>query len=250
MMGNIKGKIALITGASSGIGEKTARALSEAGVRVICSARRVERLETTVAELGEGAIVLDLDVTSERSIGTLLDRLPKEWRDIDILVNNAGHDIGGRRLFNEGTTQEWSAIIETNVIGLMRVTRAVLEGMVRRDSGHIVNIGSIAGIQTSPLCAAYSASKHAVHGFSETLRFDYANTGIKVSEVLPGMVKTEFATTRFDDEDRGAKYYEDFGICLEPEDIARSVIFVLDQPRDVVIAQVVVVPTRRGAKPA
>ena len=249
-MGNIEGKIALITGASSGIGEKTVRAMYEAGVRVICSARRAKRLEKLVVELGEGAIALELDVTSARSIGTLLDRLPKEWRDIDILVNNAGHDIGGRRLFHEGTAQEWSATIETNVVGLMRVTGAVLEVMLRRDSGHIVNIGSIAGIQTSPLCAVYSASKHAVHGFSETLRLDYGNTGIKVSEVLPGMVKTEFATTRFDDEDRGAKYYEDFGICLEPEDIARSVIFALDQPADVVISQVVVVPTRRAAKPA
>ena len=249
-MGNIEGKIALITGASSGIGEKTVRALYEAGVRVICSARRAKRLENIVVELGEGAIALELDVTSERSIGTLLDRLPKEWRDIDILVNNAGHDIGGRRLFHEGTAQEWSDTIETNVVGLMRVTGAILEVMVRRDSGHIVNIGSIAGVQTSPLCAVYSASKHAVHGFSETLRLDYGNTGIKVSEVLPGMVKTEFATTRFDDEDRGAKYYDDFGICLEPEDIARSVIFALDQPADVVISQVVVVPTRRAAKSA
>jgi NADP-dependent 3-hydroxy acid dehydrogenase YdfG len=94
----------------------------------------------------------------------------------------------------------------------------------------------------------YSASKHAVHGFSETLRLDYGNTGIKISEVLPGMVKTEFAATRFDDENRGAKYYEDFGICLEPEDIARSVMFVLDQPTDVVIAQVLVLPTSRKIK--
>ena len=249
-MGNIKGKIALITGASAGIGEKTAQALFEAGARVICSARRTKRLETIVEELGECAVALELDVTNERSIETLLDRLPKEWRDIDILVNNAGHDIGGRRLFHEGTSQGWSAIIETNVIGLMRVTQAVLEGMIRRDSGHIVNIGSVAGVQTSPLCAVYSASKHAVHGFSETLRLDYGNTGIKISEVLPGMVKTEFAATRFDDEGRGAKYYEDFGICLEPEDIARSVMFVLDQPADVVIAQVLVLPTSRKIKSA
>ena len=118
---------------------------------MICSARRAKRLETIVEELGEGAIALELDVTSNQSTETLLDRLPNEWRDIDILVNNAGHDIGGRRLFHEGTSQGWSAIIETNVIGLMRVTQAVLEGMVRRDSGHIVNIGSIAGVQTSPL---------------------------------------------------------------------------------------------------
>ena len=248
-MGHINGKIALITGASSGIGEKTARSLCEAGVRVICSGRRARRLEAIAAELGGDAITLELDVTSERSVETLLDRLPKEWRDIDILVNNAGHDIGGRRLFHEGTVQEWSAIIETNVIGLMRVSRVVLEGMIRRDAGHIVNIGSIAGIQTSPLCSVYSASKHAVHGFSETLRLDYGNTGIKISEVLPGMVKTEFAATRFDNEDRGAKYYEDFGICLEPEDIARSVMFVLDQPTDVVIAQVLVLPSSRKIKP-
>ena len=249
-MGNIKGKIALVTGASAGIGEKTARALFEAGARVICSARRTKRLETIVEELGEGAVALELDVTSKESTETLVDRLPKEWQDIDILVNNAGHDIGGRRLFHEGTFQGWSAIIETNVIGLMRVTQVVLEDMVRRDSGHIVNIGSIAGVQTSPLCAVYSASKHAVHGFSETLRLDYGNTGIKISEVLPGMVRTEFAATRFDDEGRGAKYYEDFGICLEPEDIARSVMFVLDQPTDVVIAQVLVLPTSRKIKPA
>ena len=244
-MGYLSGKVALVTGASAGIGEKTARALIDAGARVVCSARRVGRLESLTAELGERAIALELDVVNAQSVDTLMDRLPGDWRDLDILVNNAGHDIGGRRQFHEGTAEEWSATIETNVIGLMRVTRVVLDGMVRRDSGHIVNIGSLAGIQAYTACAAYAASKHAVHGLSETLRIDYAKTGIKVSEVLPGMVRTEFAAIRFGDEDRGDQYYADFGVCLEPEDIARSVLFALDQPPDVVIAQVVVVPTRK-----
>lgn len=248
-MGYLKGKTTLVTGASSGIGEQTARALADAGARVICSARRVERLETLAAELGDDAIALELDVTNVRSVETLQDRLPGAWRDIDILVNNAGHDIGGRRLFHEGTAGQWSATVETNVIGLMRVTRAVLEGMVERNSGHIVNIGSVAGIQAYSACAAYAASKHAVHGLSETLRLDYAKTGIKVSEVLPGMVRTEFAAIRFGDEKRGENYYRDFGVCLVPEDIARSVLFVLDQPPDVVIAQLVVVPTQKAQEP-
>jgi len=122
----------------------------------------------------------------------------------------------------------------------------VLDRMVERNSGHIVNIGSVAGIQAYKACAAYAASKHAVHGLSETLRLDYGGTGIKVSEVLPGMVETEFAAIRFGDEKRGEEYYRNFGVCLTPEDIARSVHFVLDQPSDVVIAQIVVVPTQRA----
>ena len=236
----LENKTAVVTGGSRGIGKCIVESFSAEGAQVLTCARNSENIE-----LPAGVHWLQVDVGHSAEIDALAEYALNVLGRIDILVNNAGHDIGGRRLFHEGTSQGWSAIIETNVIGLMRVTQAVLEGMVRRDSGHIVNIGSIAGVQTSPLCAVYSASKHAVHGFSETLRLDYGNTGIKISEVLPGMVKTEFAATRFDDEDRGAKYYEDFGICLEPEDIARSVMFVLDQPTDVVIAQVLVLPTSR-----
>ena len=244
-MGHLDGKIALVTGASAGIGEQTARTLADAGARVICAARRLPHLESLAAELGDAAIALELDVTDEDSVAKLLDRLPRDWQDIDILVNNAGHDIGGRRQFHEGTATQWVATIETNVIGLMRVTRTVLDSMVERNTGHIVNIGSVAGIQAYKACAAYAASKHAVHGLSETLRLDYGATGIKVSEVLPGMVETEFAATRFGDEKRGEEYYRDFGVCLTPQDIARSVRFVLEQPSDVIIAQIVVVPTQR-----
>ena len=244
-MGNLDGKIALVTGASAGIGEQTARILVDAGTRVICAARRLPYLESLAAELGDAAIALELDVTNEASVTTLLERLPMDWRDMDILVNSAGHDIGGRRQFHEGTATQWAATIETNVIGLMRVTRTVLDRMVERNTGHIVNIGSVAGIQAYKACAAYAASKHAVHGLSETLRLDYGGTGIKVSEVLPGMVETEFASIRFGDEKRGEAYYREFGVCLTPQDIARSVRFVLEQPSDVVIAQIVVVPTQR-----
>ena len=217
-MGHLDGKIALVTGASAGIGEQTARTLADAGARVICAARRLPHLESLAAELGDAAIALELDVTDEDSVAKLLDRLPRDWR---------------------------AATIETNVFGLMRVTRTVLDSMVERNTGHIVNIGSVAGIQAYKACAAYAASKHAVHGLSETLRLDYGATGIKVSEVLPGMVETEFAATRFGDEKRGEAYYREFGVCLTPQDIARSVRFVLEQPSDVVIAQIVVVPTQR-----
>ena len=212
---------------------------------MICAARRLPQLESLAAQFGDAAIALELDVTDAASVEKLLDRLPVEWRDIDILINNAGHDIGGRRQFHEGTAAQWAATIETNVIGLVRVTRVVIDRMVECNTGHIVNIGSVAGIQAYKACAAYAASKHAVHGLSETLRLDYGASGIKISEILPGMVETEFAATRFGDEKRGEEYYRDFGVCLLPEDIARSVRFVLEQPSDVIIAQIVVVPTTR-----
>ena len=172
-MGYLDGKIALVTGASAGIGEQTARMLVDTGARVICAARRLPQLESLAAQFGDAAIALELDVTDEASVEKLLDRLPVEWRDIDILINNAGHDIGGRRQFHEGTAAQWAATIETNVIGLMRVTRVVIDRLVERNPGHIVNIGSVAGIQVYKACAAYAASKHAVHGLSESLRLDY-----------------------------------------------------------------------------
>ncbi len=158
-MGHLDGKIALVTGASAGIGEQTARTLADAGAQVICAARRLPHLESLAAELGDAAIALELDVTDEESVAKLLDRLPLDWRDIDILVNNAGHDIGGRRQFHEGTAAQWAATIETNVIGLMRVTRTVLDSMVERNTGHIVNIGSVAGIQapTRPDASSFPA---------------------------------------------------------------------------------------------
>ena len=172
----------------------------------------------------------------------MIERLPKPWREIDILVNNAGHDTGGRRRFDEGSAEEWASIIETNVIGLIRVTRAVIPGMIARDRGHVVNIGSISGYKPYATGTIYAASKFAVHGFSESLRLDYRNTGVRVTEILPGMVRTGFAMSRWGDGKRAKKFYEDFGTCLNPEDVAGTIAFAVQQPPHVVISQLVVVP--------
>lgn len=237
------GSTALVTGASSGIGEAIATTLAENGYRVICTGRRLNKLEDLTSRLGSGAIALSLDVTDPSSVETLHSRLPEEWRSIDILINNAGHDQGGRRRFDEGSAAQWADIIETNVIGLIRTTHAVIPGMIERDLGHIVNIGSIAGISSYATGTIYSSSKHAVHGFSESLRLDFAATGIRVTEILPGLVRTNFALTRWGDQARADSFYDDFGDCLMPDDIARSVLFALQQPPHVVISQLVVLPS-------
>ena len=240
------GSIALVTGASAGIGEQTARLLIDAGCRVVCAARRMARLEQLVQRLGERAIALQLDVNSNTSVDSLYERLPQAWHDMDILVNNAGHDVGGRRLFHEGGSDQWIEIVNTNVSGMLRVTRKVIDGMLARDFGHIVNIGSIAGILPYATGSVYAATKHAVHGFSQALRLDYADTGIRVSEIMPGMVRTEFAATRLGgDTAKGAAFYDSHGVCLRPEDVARSVLFALQQPPQVVISQLVVMPGGR-----
>ncbi len=236
------GSVALVTGASSGIGAATARRLAGLDCRVVCAARRVDRLAEIAGELGEQAKPLELDVTDPSSVQRLGERLPEGWRDISILVNNAGHDVGGRRAFHEGTSEEWASIIETNVIGLVRVTRELIGGMRERDHGHIVNIGSIAGFQPYATGTMYSSSKHAVHGFSESLRLDYVSSGIRVTEIMPGMVRTGFAQARWGDRERAERFYDDFGTCLSPDDVARAVAFALQQPPHVVISQLVVVP--------
>ena len=237
------GSTALVTGASSGIGEGIATALVENDYRVICAGRRMHKLADLCSRLGSNAHALKLDVTDASSVESLLSRLPEDWRSIDILVNNAGHDEGGRRRFDEGSAPEWASIIETNVIGLIRTTHAVIPGMIARDHGHIVNIGSIAGLSPYATGSIYSGSKHAVHGFSESLRLDFAGTGIRVTEILPGLVRTDFALTRWHDQARADSFYDDFGDCLSPQDVARSVLFALEQPPHVVISQLVVVPS-------
>jgi NADP-dependent 3-hydroxy acid dehydrogenase YdfG len=237
------GNTALVTGASSGIGEAIAVALVDQGYRVICAARRLDKLAELTGRLGSQAHALELDVTDGSSVESLHARLPEDWQSIDILVNNAGHDKGGRRRFDEGNAADWADIIDTNVTGLVRTTHAVIPAMIERDHGHIVNIGSIAGISSYANSTIYSGSKHAVHGFSESLRLDYAGTGIRVTEILPGMVRTNFALARWRDQARADSFYDDFGVCLAPEDIARTVLFAIQQPSHVVISQLVVVPS-------
>jgi len=234
--------VVLVSGASSGIGEAICRQLIEQKCRVVGAARNTSRLQQLAAELGDGFYPLVLDVTDSAAVTGVQQALPQEFQDIEVLVNNAGHDIGGRRLFEEGSADQWCDIIETNVQGTIRLTRALIEGMLARGSGHIVNMGSITGIKPYATMAAYVSSKYAVHGFSETLRLDYAGRGIRVTEIMPGLVRTGFARQRLGDAQQAQEFYDNAEQCLLPEDVARTVLYAVQQPKHVEIAQLVVLP--------
>ena len=150
--------------------------------------------------------------------------------------------LGGRRLFDEGSAEQWCDIVETNVQGIIRVTHALIGGMLERGQGHVVNLGSIAGLKPYATGTAYVTSKYAVHGFSDTLRLDYAGKGIRVTEIMPGLVRSGFATQRLGNSEQAQEFYDSFDACLLPEDIAETVAFAIAQPRHVEIAQLVVLP--------
>jgi NADP-dependent 3-hydroxy acid dehydrogenase YdfG len=241
------GAVALVTGASSGFGEAIARLLASRGLRVVAAARRKERLEAIAAEAGGKMLPLVLDVAAPESAAGLVDRLPAAWREIDILVNNAGSDVGGRNAFERGAAEDWAATIETNVSGLLRVTRAVLPGMVSRGRGHIVNLGSIAALRPVKGLAAYATSKAAVHMFSDALRLEVQGSGIRVTEVLPGTARTGFAEARWrGDKSQAEAFYGGFATLLSAEDVARMVLFALEQPAHVVVAQLLVLPSSQA----
>jgi len=238
------GAVALVTGASAGIGAATARALAARGVRVICASRNKARLDDLVTELGAGAQAIELDVADPASVESLIERLPEDLRALDILVANAGHDLGGRRPFDEGAVADWVTIIETNVVGMIRTCHAVVPGMVARGRGHVVTLGSIAGLGTYKGGTIYNASKYAVHGFTEALRKDYGASDLRVTEILPGLVRTSFAEARHrGDSERAAAFYDAAAASLTAADIVAAVLFALDQPESVNISQIVVTPT-------
>ena len=236
------GKIALVTGASAGIGEAICRSLVAKGHRVVASGRNRTKLDALAGELGEALAPLVLDVTDAAAVANLTSNLPAGFERIDILINNAGHDTGGRRRFDEGSADQWCDIVETNVQGLIRVTRALIDGMLERGDGHIINLGSIAGLKPYATGTAYVTSKYAVHGLSETLRLDYAGRGIRVTEIMPGLVRSGFAEQRLGDAEAAREFYDSFAACLQPQDVAETVAFAIAQPRHVEIAQLVVLP--------
>ncbi|MFI5020102.1 MAG: SDR family oxidoreductase [Alphaproteobacteria bacterium] len=239
--------VALVSGASRGIGAAMVHALAARGARVIATARKRERLDKLVERYGKDILPLVLDVTDAGAASGLVAALPAEWRAVDILINNAGSDVGGRRRFDEGGIEDWAATIETNVTGLMRVTRAVLPGMLARGRGHIVNLGSIAGLRPAAGMAAYNTSKAAVHMFSDSLRAELKGTGIRVSEIMPGTARTGFAEARWrGDKAAAERFYASFETLLTADDVARAVVFALEQPSHVVIAQLLVLPTSQA----
>jgi 3-hydroxy acid dehydrogenase/malonic semialdehyde reductase len=239
-------QIALVTGAAGGMGAAISKAFLQSGHRVILADRNADAVRKLAAELGDASLALPLDITDKAAVDGIIDTLPPTWRRIDILVNNAGHDIGGRTRFDLGPADDWSAIIETNLIGLMRVTRALLPPMVARDTGDIVNMSSISALRIVPDMAAYTTSKAGVRAFTDVLRGELAETGIRVTEILPGLTRTGIIRTRYrGDTVKEKEYFDTFKMALEPDDVARCISFALAQPRSVQIAQLVVLPVNR-----
>ncbi len=247
---SLKNHIALITGASSGIGAASARAFAEAGADLILAARRIERIEAAAgqlrAEFGIETLPLALDVTQSTQVTQVLGNLPERWASIDVLLNNAGLSRGLDKL-HEGQLQDWEEMIDTNVKGLLYVTRAIVPGRVARGRGHVINIGSIAGHEVYPGGNVYCATKHAVDVLTRALRIDLVGTGIRVTSVDPGMVETEFSLVRFHgDAERAKKVYQ--GIQpLTPEDVADAILWCATRPPHVNIQDMIIMATAQAS---
>ena len=247
----LKGKTVFITGASSGIGRATARAFAEEGARLLLCARRIERLHELERELKKQDAALDvhsfeLDVRDRHAVQHAIESLPTEWQAIDILVNNAGLSRG-LDTFQEASLDDWDEMLDTNVKGLLYVTRAVVPGMIARGRGHIINIGSIAGHEVYPKGNVYCASKHAVDAITKGLRLDLVDTPLRVTTIDPGLVETEFSEVRFHgDRERAKAVYK--GIePLHPEDIAETILWCASPPPHVQIGEVIIFPTAQAS---
>lgn len=237
----------VITGASSGIGAAAARCFSKEGYRVILLARRKDRLEEIRKELGEKHIALELDVTCRIAVETTFSKIEKEIGPVDILLNNAGAAFGLEPAF-QANLDDWEKCINTNINGLVYCTRAALSGMVQRNQGHIINLGSIAGTYPYPGGNVYGATKAFVHQFSLNLRADLIGTFVKVTCVEPGLVgSTEFSNVRFrGDEEMAKKPYQNT-IPLSPEDIAETIVFCAKQPPHVNINTIEIMPISQAS---
>ncbi|HTY00217.1 MAG TPA: SDR family oxidoreductase [Bacteroidota bacterium] len=249
-MEDLTNKIVCITGASSGIGEACATEFAKLGCSLILSARRLDRVERVADTLRQtrGVRILTgrLDVRDPDAVERFFRDLPPDWKAIDILVNNAGLSRGMDKL-HEGLRSDWEEMIDTNVKGLLYVSRAVVPGMVERNRGHIVNIGSIAGHQVYPGGNVYCASKHAVKALTEGLKMDLQGTAVRVSSIDPGLVETEFSVVRFHgDEKRAAKTYESIK-PLKGADIAEIAVFCATRPPHVNILETIVLPTAQAS---
>ena len=242
---SIRDEIVFITGASSGIGASCAKVFAQAGAKLILTARRIERLQELADKLNKefssSIHLIQLDVRDRTAVEKAIQSLPESWSKIDILINNAGLSRGLDKL-HEGDFQDWEEMIDTNIKGLLYLTRYVVPGMVSRQKGHVVNIGSIAGHQTYPKGNVYCGTKAAVKAISEGLKQDLLGTPVRVSSVDPGMVETEFSEVRFHgDSDRAQKVYQ--GVTpLTPDDVADVVFFCVTRPAHVNISQVLLVP--------
>ena len=241
-------KTAFITGATSGIGRATALLLGQNGFRIIATGRRQERLAELRSELIHHTEIhtLNFDVSDQKAVLKAIESLPEEWKSIDLLLNNAGNAHGLSSIEN-GSIEDWEAMIDINVKGLLYVSQPIIRKMIAQRSGHIINIGSVAGKEAYPNGNVYCASKHAVDALNSAMRMDLFKHGIKVSQVAPGLVETEFSLVRFKgDADRSKTVYEVFD-ALKAEDIADLILFMATRPAHVNLADVLIFPTAQAA---
>ena len=238
----LAGKTAIVTGASSGIGEATARLLAKAGCNVVLAARREDRLRTLAAELGEGALAAPTDVTDPAACAALVARTVERFGSLEILINNAGVGLYGS--IPEGAPEDWRKMFDVNVLGVLYTTRAAVRHMLARGSGDIVFVSSLAGRRVpAPDGTVYAATKHAITAVAEGLRMDVHDKGVRVINVEPGLVRTEFPENSYPDAE---EYYAKKGFSpLEAEDVAAAVLYALRQPAHVSVNEVVVRPTEQ-----
>jgi 3-hydroxy acid dehydrogenase/malonic semialdehyde reductase len=236
---------ALVTGASAGIGEACVLMLAQAGAQVVLAGRRRDRLEALAAKLPTASHVIELDVRSRGDVEKVLGALPAPFADVDILVNNAGLGLGLESA-HEASLDDWETMVDTNCKGLVYVTRALLPGMVRRNRGHVVNLGSVAATYPYPGGNVYGATKAFVHQFSQNLKADLVGTRVRVTDVQPGMVETDFSLVRFKgDAERARKVYAGLD-PLTPADIADIVLFCVTRPAHVNLNVIEVMPADQG----
>ncbi len=241
-------RIAFITGATSGIGEATARLLAKNSFDLILCGRRQDRLSALAKEIASLVKVttLSFDVRDQKEVAAAIQSLPKEWRKIDVLVNNAGNAHGMSSIQN-GSIEDWDAMMDINVKGLLYVSKEIMPWMIDNRSGHIVNIGSIAGKEVYPNGNVYCASKFAVDAITQGMRIDLNTHGIKVTGIRPGMVETEFALVRFKGDEEKAKNVYKGMQPLVADDIADLILFAVTRPAHVMLADMIVFPTAQAS---
>jgi len=244
-MKNLNGKIALVTGASSGFGEATAFKLAENGMNLIICARRFDRIKKIANDIKKKykvkVLPLELDVREQKDVKKVIKDLPKDWKKIEVLINNAGLSRGLNKI-QDGVLLDWEEMIDTNIKGLLYVTKEVIPLMLENKSGHIVNVGSIAGHEVYVAGNVYCATKHAVDALTKGMRMDLNGTPIKVSTVDPGLAETEFSIVRFrGDESRAKTVYNDV-TPLYAEDVADAIEYIVTRKDSVNIAEIIVMP--------
>jgi NADP-dependent 3-hydroxy acid dehydrogenase YdfG len=241
-------RIVLITGATSGIGEATALLLAENNFKLVLCGRRSDRLDALKARLSSATEIhtLCFDVRDKDSVKQAINTLPQDWRQVDVLINSAGN-AHGLDPIQTGNVDDWDAMIDINVKGLLYVCHEIVPGMAERKAGHVINIGSIAGKEVYPNGNVYSASKFAVDALTRGMRIDLNGSGIKVTAINPGMVETEFSLVRFKgNAERSAQVYKGLD-PLKAKDIADIILFTITRPAHVVLADIVVFPTAQAS---